>query len=299
MLILLLASEHTAAQTDRNWVSNPDTGSFYKVTFYHNHYLIGKIKSINERELILFVTGRGETVIPVYEIKSIVLVPSDRIDPESNLLIGEDQLPSYILNTAAFGPNKGEVIVGCNTIGPEIHLGLSNHVSFRLTTTWVASPVMANLTYSIPFNKKTHLQLGVMGAWGSWNVADEGVGLPYAGLTFGRDRRHLTLTGGFGQYFSYLTNNNLWYAGISGCFQVSNRFDLVFDSYLSEYSGSYGRIINGTMTTSFYSEANGMALLAGRLHFAGNDYLQFGGGVLSVWGEPLPFPLIQYFHRFN
>lgn len=296
-LILIGTTYEASAQTDADWVTETDTSTLYKVSFYDGHYFIGKILSQDEREIQMRVNGRGILFIPIYLVKSIEIVDVASLDDKGNKILSDGQVTQYILNTSAIPLKRGQVVAGVNTIGPDLSVGLTDHLKFRFTTTWVGLPMMGNLTYGVKLRKNFHAQIGLMGGWGSWGLPEEGIVLPYLGLTFGQERTHLTLSAGYGQYFGWNDVHNLPYGAISGSLKLSDKLDFIFDSYLTAYS--YNVNWNSSNPSNTYMEYNGMGQIAVRVNYNNRDFLQFGGGAVTVAGEPLPFPLIQYFHKFN
>ncbi|MBI1221757.1 MAG: hypothetical protein GC180_04055 [Bacteroidetes bacterium] len=289
-----------SAQVDTNWIQTPDTSQIYKVTCFDNHYFIGHIVRIDQREIEMILPVRGILILPSYTVKSIIKISPEELDNHGNLKADNTDLHLYALNTNAFGLKSGQVVSGLGLIGPDVSVGISRHLQFRLRSTWIATPMMATLNYSVAFSDKVHAQLGAMIGWGTWNYPEGGIILPYAGVTFGSNHNHLTLTGGYGQLFTYANRNfPLPYIGLSSSRQVGRNLSLIFDSYFSIYTGVN---IYSTDFNSFsrrYTEANGMAMLALRYHPNGRDFVQIGGGVFTIQGDPLPLPILQYQHRFN
>jgi len=137
------------------------------------------------------------------------------------------------------------------------------------------------------------MQLGVMGASGTWNYPEGGMVLPYLGTTFGSRESNVTFTGGYGQLFTNKVTSPIWYSGLSMKKKISSRWSLVFDSYLSGYTKPNER----WQQSGTYTEFNGMAALAACVSNNKGGHVQLGGGVFSVVGALYPLLVFQFFQR--
>jgi|GEM_PF-2167846 len=140
---------HTQAQLDTNWVSNPDTSKLYKVTRFDGYYFIGHIIHNDARDIKVKVKNRGLVIIPAYLVKSIALVKKTELNESGEYVSNDDELGQYVLNTNAFAIGEGHASVGESIIGPDITIGLSKRFSARITSTWLMTPALATLTYQI------------------------------------------------------------------------------------------------------------------------------------------------------
>ncbi len=287
------------AQLDTNWVSEPDTSALYKVSRFDGHYYIGKIKRMDAREIEMDILHRGALIIPAYLVKSIEVIQENDFNQNGEYVSAESTLGQYILNSNAFSIGKGNAAVGGSLFGPDMTVGLTDKLSMRLTTTWVMTPALATIDYQIPVSSRFNAKLGLMGAWGTWNYPEGGMVLPYLGLTFGSRDRNITLTGGYGQIFSWDGPSPIWYSGFSWMNKLSPRWSVVMDTYLSgyEYTTTWVSSQNGVETRT-YTEFNGMLALAARYTNNRGTFIQFGGGMVTIDEDPYPLPVIQMFHRF-
>lgn len=283
------------AQNTDTYITEVDTSLTYKVTKYSQVYYIGKILSIDEREVVMLLPVRGKLIIPAHEIKSIEVVDNTAFDGSGNYIDPAADLSHFIINTNALGLKKDEVVVSLNYLGPDVIFGLSDRKSFRIATTWVAAPVGMTYTYQLPLDEKLNLSLGVMGTWYSWLAVDNGIVLPYAGLSMGTSRKNITLSAGYGRCINWEGAFNLPYFSLSGITPIGKNWKLLFDSYLTEeISRDYNSFTRTTYTKSSYQ---GMALVATRWNFVRSAHLQFGGGVFLWDGFLIPVPVVQLFMK--
>ncbi len=299
LLTLVFADlDSLQAQVDTNWVSQPDTAELYKVTRFDGHYYVGKITRIDAREIEMVLSYRGPLVIPTYLIQSIIRVDKKQLNKEGEYAATENTLGQYVLNANAYSLGKGKLSMGGSIIGPDLTFGITDRLSARFTTTWLMTPALATIDYQIPLREKFNVKLGAMGAWGTWNLPEGGMVMPYLGITFGSREKNVTLTGGYGQLFGWTGPSPVWYSSFSFMNKVNNRWSIVFDSYLSgyEYTQQWGGW-NGNRSET-YTEYNGMMALAARIDNNKGGHFQFGGGMVNVDGELLPLPVLQFFQRF-
>jgi len=289
------------AQSNSEWISEVDTAAIYQVKKFNGQYFVGKILRMDEREILMFLPSRGKLIIPSHEVQSIIKLEKGELDENGRYVDDHYEASQYILNTSSHGLKKGRVFVGSSLFGPDITVGLSEKLSVRFTTTWVAAPVMATLNYRIHIRENFSMQFGLMGGWASWFDTEDGMVLPFGAMTIGKPRNSFTITGGYGFINTSNTTSTIPYGALSGITQLNERWDLVFDSFISRHT-IQGFSISGPF--GFDSrpdsyEFNGSLALAARHTTRGGTFIQFGAGFFTTSGYFAPLPVLQVFHKFN
>jgi hypothetical protein len=171
----------------------------YAITKNDGSEYIGKILSDDGREVLIETAALGKIYIPKSDIKSIV-----PIEDQSKIVHGEYSptgpfTTRYAFTTNALPIKKGENYALINLYGPEVHFAVTDHLNVGVMTTWIASPMVLALKYSMKTkNENINLSLGtLMGSSGYlFNFRGFG-GLHFANVTFGGREKNITLAGGY------------------------------------------------------------------------------------------------------
>lgn len=273
-------------------------------------YLTGHIIYQDARE-IFFQTQDGRSIyIPQHTIQSVQhLVSGIEMPP-----LTTDFSTRYFITTNGLSLKKGENYVLWNLYGPDFQFGIRDNFSFGILTSWLGIPVIATLKKSFPLGKNLHAAIGGLFGTGSWVLPEFGGALPFGSLTYGTPTNHITLSGGYGAIWAENELQGRALSSIAGSVQLSDKFSLVFDSFiLFEGRGRYvtnnfEEYILNPVTGEYewiYKEIESFERPAGiaivipgiRWHQGPGKSFQFGFSALITDGEaiPLPIPMVQWF----
>lgn len=241
---------------------------------------IGEILSDDGREVLILTEILGKIYIPKSEIKSIT-----KIESKSDIIYGEyrDHGPfttRYAFTTNALPIIKGENYALINLYGPEVHFAVSNNFNLGIMSSWIASPMILALKYSIK-TKSENINLSVgslSGTSGYLNVFRGYGGLHFANITLGNRMKNITLSGGYayvksGIYsdeyqqegtfysqFGYLNNSDRNLTpiihgpifSIAGIASVGSKASFIFDSMLGIFNSYKFDNVTTIITPSSY-----------------------------------------------
>jgi hypothetical protein len=185
--------------------SEIDTNT-YVITRSNGNELIGKIISDDGREVLIQTNTLGKIYVPKANIISI-----KKINVSKEIVNGEYRSNNpfttrYQFSTNAFPIKKGENYAAINLYGPEVHFAVSNRLSIGIMATWIASPLVLALKYTIPTkNEKVNFGFGtLLGSTGYLNQGRGFGGLHWGMMTYGNRMNNITLSLGY----SYIKVNN-------------------------------------------------------------------------------------------
>jgi hypothetical protein len=189
-----------------NTKTTSDTTVKYVVTKTNGTEYIGIILSDDGREVLINTENLGKIYIPKSDILSIVTVTDSK-----NIIRGEFRSSGPFTTRYAFTTNshpikKGENYAMLNLYGPEIHFAVMDNFSIGLMSTWIASPMVLALKYSIKTpNPKINIAIGtLMGSSGYlYNFRGFG-GLHWLSLTYGDRMNNISISGGY----AYIRSGN-------------------------------------------------------------------------------------------
>lgn len=189
--------------------NNPvDTNTYVILKNDGNEY-IGKILSDDGREVLINTDKLGKIFIPKSDIKSILL-----IDRQKDLINDEYRergvfTTRYQFSTNSFPIEKGENYAMVNFYGPEVHFAVTNRFSIGVMASWIASPLVLAMKYTIPTqNEKLNFGFGtLMGTSGYLNQGKSFGGLHWAMMSYGDRKNNITLSLGY-SYLKMGNNNN-------------------------------------------------------------------------------------------
>ncbi|WP_027418311.1 hypothetical protein [Crocinitomix catalasitica] len=196
-----------------------------KVNMKDGSFKTGFILSDDGREILLNSREVGKIYLPKSDIKNIVIL-GDEADESTT---GEVTLPPsfntrYHFTTNSLPLKKGEHYAMINLYGPEVHLAPLDNLSIGIMTTWMASPFVLALKYTIPTNNKNiNFGLGTLfGTSGYWNAFANYGGLYWGMVTFGDADLNLTLSAGYSHFdtdglnsFQTVSKEGIYYGTVS------------------------------------------------------------------------------------
>ncbi len=264
----------------------------YLIETYDGAKITGKIISSNPEKLVVFNKEKGNIAIPAYQIKSKRELKAE--EPYHNDPYLEELLfpGRYFITTNAFPIGKGEKYYKMNLLGPELQYGVNDHLDVGLMATWLFSPIVLNVKYSIPIGNWVSVAGGVMGLTGSWfNFSLYGT-MAYGMLTLGNRHRNLNIGLGYARarnvnyFFDDPMSVNGTLVSIGGMYQITRKVVLVFDSYLMNGIGKdYG--MTGFVLPGLRVDLKKSAFQFGYLGIADNGFV-----------FPIPFPFLEYIIKF-
>jgi len=177
----------------------PADTNLYRVVKYNNQEYIGRVLNDDGREILLQTTSLGKIYILKSDIQSIMSVnrESDFVGDEYR---GTGVFTTrYQFSTNAFPLQKHENYALVNLYGPEVHFSVSSNFSVGVIATWIASPIVLALKYTIPTrNEKLNFGLGtLLGSAGYLNQGKGYGGLHWAMATYGDRKNNITLSLGY------------------------------------------------------------------------------------------------------
>ncbi len=237
-------------------IETPDTPEqLHAVTKIDGMEYIGEILSDDGREILLNTDALGKIYIPKSEIKTIVKVEDYKYVKFGEFRSTGPFTTRYSFTNNAHPVSKGENYALLNLYGPEVHFALSDNFSLGIMSTWIASPMILALKYSIPTeNPNLNFSLGtLMGTSGYLNNFRGYMGLHWANVTIGNRMNNISLAAGYGYidagfdnmmyapgvYYNEYPDRNLPapithgpMASIAGVAKVGSKVSFVFDSMI-------------------------------------------------------------------
>jgi len=312
-------------QTFKAQVNSPDTTT-YVVTKTNNVEYIGKILSDDGREVLMETKELGKIYIPKSDIKSISIYNSKNVTASGEYRELGPFTTRYQFSTNAFPIEKGEDYALVNLYGPEVHFAVSKNFSVGIMSTWIASPLVVAVKYSIPTSYK-NINLGVGTLFGSMGYLNQGrgfAGLHWGMITFGDRLKNLTisigysyLNSGFDRYYvpgTYPTNSNpprklgamnkAPIIGVAGLTSIGKKASFIFDAmFLMGKSPFQNSSWNGldliTYSQITYSSSPNLILMPG-MRFQRTENKAFQISLAGVIGDgySFPLPMASWFFKF-
>jgi hypothetical protein len=174
---------------------------------------IGKIISDDGREVLIATKELGNIYIPKADITSIKVVNVEK-EMVNNEYRGKGVFTTrYQFSTNAFPLEKDENYALINLYGPEVHFAINKRISIGLMATWIASPLVLAVKYTIPTsNEKINFGFGtLLGTTGYLNQAKGFGGLHWGMVTFGDRAKNLTLSLGYSYFKPGLSRYDTFY----------------------------------------------------------------------------------------
>jgi hypothetical protein len=178
---------------------NASDTTTYVVTKTNNVEYIGKILSDDGREVLMETKELGKIYIPKSDIKSIKPLDYSKITKLGDYRELGPFTTRYQFTTNSFPIVKGENYTTINLYGPEVHFAVSNRFSVGVIASWIASPMILALKYTIPTqNEKLNFGFGTLfGTSGYLNQGRGFGGLHWGMVTYGDRLNNITFSAGF------------------------------------------------------------------------------------------------------
>jgi hypothetical protein len=318
-VIVLLSNSMIQAQEPQ---AVPETEKIYVIIKNDGTQFIGRIISQDAREVLIETQELGQVFIPRHELKSIREADPALVDASGTFKPAEVFSTRYFITTNGLPVEKGDTYILWNLFGPDFQFGVSDNLGVGLLTTWIGTPLIGSIKYSIPMKGQWNAGVGLLLGTGSWTWPGLALGLPYGVVTYGDRLKNINLSFGYGgvswkneytengRTISSRESEGNFLISVAGMFKLSKNVSLVFDSFIVPRTGTY-------QTTEYYSNYNNFtgewndgyrevtknrytfALIMPGLRFQTrpNRAFQFGFAGMRVEGEtvPLPIPMVQWF----
>lgn len=209
---------------------------------------VGYILKDDGREIKLETSSIGVIYISKNNIKKII--PFEEVVSEEydgDYRSSGPFTTRYYFTTNALPIKKNEDYALLNLYGPEVHFSLSNNFSLGIMTTWIASPFVLAMKYTIP-TKNDNLNFGVgslIGTSGYLNNFRGYGGLHWGMMTIGDRMKNLTISAGY----SYVNPSNRQRREVEGIYYKYTDDDgNIYNSPYS-YTDSYGNFISAPVVS--------------------------------------------------
>lgn len=197
LLTFLLSVISIKAQVNKK--DSIQSSSQFLITKHNGAEFTGTIISDDGREILIETKTLGKIYIPKSEVKSIV-----KIVDQSSIVNGEFQSTGPFTTRYAFTNNalpivKGENYTMVNLFGPEVHFAVSNNFNIGIMSTWIASPLVLAMKYSIKTNdEEVNFSIGtLLGSTGYLNNFKGYGGLHWLSMTLGSRKNNVTFSAGY------------------------------------------------------------------------------------------------------
>ena len=281
-LTFLLISQFSQAQ------NNIDTGKVYIIIKNDGSEFIGKIISIDVREIILESQKLGSIAIPKHEIKEIKKLESGDLGTAGTFIPNEPFATRYFITTNGLPIAKGESYITFNWFGPDLQYGLADNFGVGVITTWAGSPIIFTSKYSFEMDKNVNGAVGLLLSFGGW-ASNFSSAIPFGSITIGDRKSNITGSLGYGSISGIGNiNGGRTIVSIAAMHKMSKSLSLVFDSFI--------------LPASNLGSKNNFALYLPGLRFQTSETsaFQFGFARLKYGVETFtfPFPYVQWFRKF-
>lgn len=231
LVVSIVMTMTNSALSQLNPANQADTNT-YVVTKNDGKEYIGKILSDDGREILIMTESMGKLFIYKSDIRSI-----KKIDRKEDIVNGEYRSKGvfttrYQFSTNSFPIEKGENYAMINLYGPEVHFAVTKNLSVGVMATWIASPMVLALKYSIPTKlEKVNFGFGtLLGTSGYLNQGRGLGGLHWGMVTFGDRSRNITLSIGYSYLKMGFDYQTFYQQGIYPAIQDPyNPPNLIFD----------------------------------------------------------------------
>jgi hypothetical protein len=174
--------------------------SLVQITMKTGDIYIGQILSDDGREVLLLTAEIGKIYLQKENIQSInPYIPGNNNAQGGGFQSSGPFTTRYYFTTNALPIKKSENYAMINLFGPEAHFAITDKFSAGIMTTWIASPMVLALKYTLPTkNPKVNFGLGTLMGTSGYLLQGRGYGgLHWGMVTFGGRLTNVTLSGGF------------------------------------------------------------------------------------------------------
>ncbi|TVQ91819.1 MAG: hypothetical protein EA393_04400 [Bacteroidetes bacterium] len=268
---------------------------------------VGEIISQDAREVLIRTEELGEVYIPRHEIRQIREATAEDLIKPGEFTPAEIFATRYFITTNGLPVEKGETYMLMSLLGPDFQFGVGDNFGMGVLTTWIGTPIIGSMKYSIPISREFSAGVGLLVGTGSWTWPDFALALPYGVVTLGDRIRNINFSFGYGGvtykvdeydfHGNQSTNNRRrenegnFLISVAGMAKLSRNFSFVFDSF----------IVPRTGTDSEGEERYGIAIFLPGLRFQTNpnSAFQFGFAGIRAEGETIgiPIPVVQWFRK--
>jgi hypothetical protein len=294
-LILLFSTVNVIAQVN---LKDVDLNKTYIIYTHDGAEFVGKIISFDNKEVLINTIKLGEVSVPTYQLKEIKEAQVGDVTKAGEIIKDNIFATRYFITTNGLDIKRGDSYVLFNWFGPDIQFGVADNWTVGIMSSWLATPIIGTVKYSINLGENTSMGLGALVGTLGWSGWDTGGALPYAAFTYGDRKNNLTFSAGYGA---------VWYEGydvdliknvsktdgealmsIAGMRRINNSLSFVFDSF----------IIPG-----FSQDTDGLAILIPGLRFQKKEGFALQFGLSGIWQADygfleVPLPMAQLYWKF-
>jgi len=326
IFVLYLASITPSIAQETSAEQEPPT--IHVITKNDGSRFVGEILFQDAREVLIKTEELGEVYIPRHEIRHIREATAEDLLKTGEFTPAEIFATRYFITTNGLPVEKGETYMLMSLLGPDFQFGVGDNLGLGVLTTWIGTPLIGSIKYSIPINDELSAGLGLLLGTGSWTWPDFALALPYGVVTWGDRIRNINFSFGYGgvtyKVEEYVFHGNQstinrrrenegnFLISFAGMAKVSRNFSLVFDSFIvprtgtitETYDYSYWDPNTGQYVEDIREETRnkyGIAIFLPGLRFQTNpnSAFQFGFAGVRAEGETIgvPIPMVQWFRK--
>ncbi len=240
-LTLVLAVLFTVAVDAQSEVFTIDPDTTYLIVQFDGPEFIGKIVSMDAREIVVETGSFGEVAIPRHLIQEIREVGPGR-NRATEDAVGEEVFATrYLFTTNGLPIAAGDHYFMLSPLGPDIQFAVAKNFGIGLISTWAGVPLILSTKYSHSLAPRAHVAVGALIGSGTYFDPDLALALPFGSLTLGDRRYNVTLSGGYG----YLTNGSIGtvdaddiepggytLVSVAGMARLVRNLTVVFDTFI-------------------------------------------------------------------
>jgi hypothetical protein len=310
--------------------SQEDLPKIFVVIKNDGSRFVGEILSQDAREVLIKTEDMGEVYIPRHEIREIREATGDDLKKPGEFIPAEIFATRYFITTNGLPVEKGETYMLMSLFGPDFQFGVGENIGLGILTTWIGTPLIGSIKYSIPLTEKFSTGVGLLLGTGSWTWPDFALALPYGVATWGDRTKNINFSFGYGGvtynveeyvysdlmgqgiYRTQRENEGNFLISLAGMAKVGRNISFVFDSFIVPRTGTYTEYNDysywdpetGEYVEDIREETRkkyGIAIFLPGLRFQTNpnSAFQFGFAGVRADGETIgvPIPMVQWFRK--